>query len=117
MGTEGNRLVLGLCAGSLYLIEVDRVLRPGGFWILSGPPINWETHHKGWQRTREDLKKEQDGIEEAAHNLCWKKHAEKGNLAIWQKPWNHVECEENRKKNSEVGTRICSKEENPDTAW
>ncbi|KAJ0940440.1 putative S-adenosyl-L-methionine-dependent methyltransferase [Helianthus annuus] len=23
-----------------YMMEVDRVLRPGGYWVLSGPPIN-----------------------------------------------------------------------------
>ncbi|KAI3495597.1 hypothetical protein L1887_37942 [Cichorium endivia] len=32
--TEHNDLMDGK-----YLMEVDRVLRPGGFWILSGPPI------------------------------------------------------------------------------
>ncbi|KAK1356847.1 hypothetical protein POM88_050103 [Heracleum sosnowskyi] len=31
----------------LYLIEVDRILRPGGYWIFSGPPINWESRWKG----------------------------------------------------------------------
>ncbi|XP_059063539.1 probable methyltransferase PMT17 isoform X1 [Cryptomeria japonica] len=42
----------------IYLLEVDRVLRPGGYWILSGPPINWQKHHRGWERTPEDLKAE-----------------------------------------------------------
>ncbi|PWA39207.1 S-adenosyl-L-methionine-dependent methyltransferase [Artemisia annua] len=32
-----------------YLMEVDRVLRPGGFWILSGPPINWKTYYQTWK--------------------------------------------------------------------
>lgn len=100
---------------SLYLIEVDRVLRPGGFWILSGPPINWETHHKGWQRSEEDLKDEQDSIENAARNLCWKKYAERDNLAIWQKPLNHAKCEKQRKLDS--SPHICSRAENPDMAW
>ncbi|KAM0899624.1 hypothetical protein ACQ4PT_021148 [Festuca glaucescens] len=39
----------------LYMMEVDRVLRPGGYWVLSGPPINWKVNYKGWQRTKKDL--------------------------------------------------------------
>lgn len=93
------------------------MLRPGGFWILSGPPINWKTHYRGWERTQEDLKKEQDGIEEAARHLCWKKFAEKDNLAIWQKPWNHVDCVAYHKKNPSVLPHVCSKLEDPDRAW
>ncbi|KAJ6710069.1 METHYLTRANSFERASE PMT15-RELATED [Salix koriyanagi] len=56
-----------------YLIEIDRILRPGGYWILSGPPINWETHWRGWNRTREDLQAEQSQIERVAKSLCWRK--------------------------------------------
>ncbi|KAM0946789.1 putative S-adenosyl-L-methionine-dependent methyltransferase [Dioscorea sansibarensis] len=80
----------------LYLIEVDRVLRPGGYWILSGPPIHWKKYYKGWERTQEDLKQEQDSIEAVAKRLCWKKVIEKEDLAIWQKPMNHIECIESR---------------------
>ncbi|KAB2597630.1 methyltransferase PMT15 [Pyrus ussuriensis x Pyrus communis] len=83
-------------ADGLYLIEVDRVLRPGGYWILSGPPINWENHWKGWERTAEDLKAEQTTIENVAKSLCWKKLKQKGDLAIWQKPTNHVHCKESQ---------------------
>ncbi|KAI4303346.1 hypothetical protein MLD38_038991 [Melastoma candidum] len=80
-----------------FLMEVDRVLRPGGYWILSGPPINWEGHWKGWQRTEDDLKAEQDKIEGIARSLCWKKLKQRGDIAIWQKPTNHVHCKANRK--------------------
>ncbi|KAK8952928.1 putative methyltransferase PMT17 [Platanthera guangdongensis] len=69
--------------------EVDRVVRPGGYWILSGPPINWKVYYRGWERTAEDLKHEQDTIEDLAKRLCWKKVIEKGDLAVWQKPINH----------------------------
>ncbi|KAH7653684.1 putative S-adenosyl-L-methionine-dependent methyltransferase protein [Dioscorea alata] len=97
-----------------YLIEVDRVLRPGGYWILSGPPINWKTHYRGWARTQDDLKQEQDAIEKVAERLCWKKVKEKNDLAIWQKPLNHLECIENRKIYKTP--HIC-KDENADAAW
>jgi len=102
---------------NIFLIEVDRVLRPGGYWILSGPPINWKKYYKGWERTQEDLKAEQDKIEDGARRLCWRKVTEKDNLAIWQKPWNHVDCVAYHKKNPSVLPHVCSKLEDPDRAW
>ncbi|PKA63318.1 putative methyltransferase PMT18 [Apostasia shenzhenica] len=98
----------------LYLLEVDRVLRPGGYWVLSGPPINWNIHFRGWERTKEDLKQEQDAIEDLAKRLCWKKVVEKNDLAIWQKPINHVECLEIKKV---YQTPLICKGDNPDAAW
>ncbi|VFR02013.1 unnamed protein product [Cuscuta campestris] len=92
----------------IYLTEVDRVLRPGGYWILSGPPINWKTHWRGWERTKEDLKKEQDSIEDVARGLCWKKVTEKGDLSVWQKPINHLGCSRT--------SSIC-KSNDADAAW
>ena len=62
---------LFLSSDGIFLMEVDRILRLGGYWILSGPPINWNTHFEGWKRTTEDLKQEQDEIEDIANRLCW----------------------------------------------
>ncbi|XP_051144403.1 probable methyltransferase PMT14 [Andrographis paniculata] len=76
----------------MYLMEVDRVLRPGGYWVLSGPPINWKTYYKTWKRTKEDLKAEQTRIEELAEQLCWEKKYEKGDIAIWRKSINAKSC-------------------------
>ncbi|KAI3713455.1 hypothetical protein L1987_72032 [Smallanthus sonchifolius] len=98
----------------LYLAEVDRVLRPGGYWILSGPPIHWKKLWKGWERNREDLKHEQEDIEDVAKRLCWKKVVEKDALAIWQKPINHIDCIKTKKKNH--NPHIC-KSGNADEAW
>ncbi|KAJ4951385.1 hypothetical protein NE237_028217 [Protea cynaroides] len=99
----------------LYLIEVDRILRPGGYWILSGPPINWKKHWKGWARTKEDLEKEQTQIETVAKSLCWNKLIEKGDIAIWQKPTSHINCKNNRKVSRKP--QFCSSAQNPDKAW
>ncbi|KAJ6344225.1 hypothetical protein OIU76_005864 [Salix suchowensis] len=99
---------------SQYLIEVDRILRPGGYWVLSGPPINWETHWKGWNRTREDLGAEQSQIEKVAKSLCWKKLVQRGDIAIWQKPTNHIHCKVNRKV---FKLPLFCKSQNPDMAW
>ncbi|KAJ0104978.1 hypothetical protein Patl1_17350 [Pistacia atlantica] len=98
----------------LYLLEVDRVLRPGGYWVLSGPPIRWKKYWRGWERSKQDLNAEQNAIETVAKRLCWKKVIEKDDLAIWQKPINHIECVKSRKVYKTP--HIC-KSENPDTAW
>nr|QTZ19511.1 putative methyltransferase PMT18 [Bixa orellana] len=98
----------------LYLTEVDRILRPGGYWVLSGPPIHWKKHWRGWERTEKDLKQEQDAIEDVAKRLCWNKVIEKEDLAIWQKPINHIEC---IKSGTVYKTPHICKSDNPDTAW
>ncbi|KAJ1693439.1 hypothetical protein LUZ63_010137 [Rhynchospora breviuscula] len=98
----------------LYLIEVDRVLRPGGYWILSGPPIHWKRHWKGWERTKEDLNEEQTALEKVAESLCWKKIKEQGDIAIWQKPFNHMDCKV-AKKQIQL-PHFCAAQ-NPDAAW
>ncbi|XAR56004.1 hypothetical protein NMG60_11036276 [Bertholletia excelsa] len=76
----------------MYMMEVDRVLRPGGYWVLSGPPINWKNSYKAWQRPMEELQEEQRKIEEIAKLLCWEKKSEKGEIAIWQKSVNADSC-------------------------
>ncbi|XP_059641234.1 probable methyltransferase PMT2 [Cornus florida] len=78
----------------MYMKEVDRVLRPGGYWVLSGPPINWRTNYKSWQRPEKELKDEQRKIEEVAKLLCWEKKHEKGEIAIWRKRTNKEYCHE-----------------------
>ncbi|XAR54847.1 hypothetical protein NMG60_11030157 [Bertholletia excelsa] len=77
----------------MYLMEVDRVLRPGGYWILSGPPLNWKIYYKTWKQTKEDCKAEQTKIEELAELLCWEKKYEKGDIAIWRKKENAETCQ------------------------
>ncbi|XP_078432330.1 putative methyltransferase PMT17 [Wolffia australiana] len=100
----------------LYLMEVDRVLRPGGYWVLSGPPIRWRKYHKGWERTPEDLRQEQEKIEDLARRLCWRKVIEKDDLAIWQKPIDHLNCLRNRR----TSPNFCSSNSSHadvDAAW
>ncbi|XP_010527898.1 PREDICTED: probable methyltransferase PMT2 [Tarenaya hassleriana] len=97
----------------MYLIEVDRVLRPGGYWVLSGPPINWKNNYKAWQRPKEELQEEQRKIEDIAKILCWEKKYEKGEIAVWQKRVNDKSCRQ-RKENPK--TKFCKPEE-ADDVW
>ncbi|XP_058768621.1 probable methyltransferase PMT15 [Vicia villosa] len=73
MGHCSRCLIPWVQHDGIYLTEVDRVLRPGGYWILSRPLINWERHWKGWERIKESLNDQQDAIENVDKSLCWKK--------------------------------------------
>lgn len=96
----------------LYMMEVDRVLRPGGYWVLSGPPINWKTYYKTWKRSKDELQKEQKRIEELAEMLCWEKKYEKGDIAIFRKKLNTNSC----KRSDNPLIKMCSSA-NSDDVW
>ncbi|KAG6507194.1 probable methyltransferase PMT19 [Zingiber officinale] len=98
----------------LYLLEIDRVLRPGGYWVLSGPPINWKNMYKGWGRKRQEVAEEQKAIEDLAKRLCWKKVSEKSTMAVWQKPTNLLHC---MKKSKTLNSPPFCLRTDPDSAW
>lgn len=95
------------------MMEVDRVLRPGGYWVLSGPPINWKVNYKAWQRPKEELEEEQRNIEEVAKKLCWEKKSENAEIAIWQKTTNSESC---RSRQDDSSVEFC-KSSDPDDVW
>ncbi|RWV96606.1 hypothetical protein GW17_00040663 [Ensete ventricosum] len=97
----------------VYMMEVDRVLRPGGYWVLSGPPINWKVNYQVWKRTKEDIEEEQRKIEEIAELLCWEKIYEKAEFAIWRKRINAESCTQ---RQDEIGVNICETT-NSDDVW
>lgn len=98
----------------LFLLEIDRVLRPGGYWVLSGPPINWRAYYKGWERTPQNLEYEQQNLEDLARKLCWKKIKEMGPIAVWQKPTNHIHCAQKLK--TWKAPKFCV-DVDPDAGW
>ncbi|KAL6970803.1 hypothetical protein U1Q18_030490 [Sarracenia purpurea var. burkii] len=98
----------------LFLLEIDRILRPGGYWVLSGPPINWRGNYKGWKRAPQDLEYEQKSLEDLSRRLCWKKIKERGPIAVWQKPTNHIHCA--LKTKTWKAPKFCA-EADPDAGW
>lgn len=98
----------------LYLMEIDRILRPGGYWVLSGPPINWRVNFKGWERSTKDLENEQISLEDLARRLCWKKITERGPIAVWRKPSNHMHCIQKLK--TWKSPQFCTSPD-PDAGW
>ncbi|KAJ7975964.1 S-adenosyl-L-methionine-dependent methyltransferases superfamily protein [Quillaja saponaria] len=53
----------------IYLLEIDWILHPGGYWVLSGPPVSWKLSYKGWKEGKE-LENEWSILEDLARCLC-----------------------------------------------
>ncbi|KAL8160020.1 hypothetical protein V2J09_001557 [Rumex salicifolius] len=85
-----------------YFAEVDRLLRPEGYFVISGPPVQWPKHDKEWA----DLKS-------VARALCYELIAVDGNTVIWKKPKGDF-CLPNL---NEYGLEFCDESEDPSYAW
>lgn len=64
----------------MLLIEVDRVLKPGGYFVLTSPAT--ELHGNSLSTKRNSLLKP---IEELTEKLCWSLLAQQDDTFIWQK--------------------------------
>ncbi|CAI9764830.1 unnamed protein product [Fraxinus pennsylvanica] len=85
-----------------YFLEVDRLLRPGGYLVISGPPIQWPKQDKEWA-----------DLQAVARALCYELIVVDGNTAIWKKP-NGDACLLNQ---NEFGLDLCEESEDPSVAW
>ncbi|KAG6515646.1 probable pectin methyltransferase QUA3 [Zingiber officinale] len=85
-----------------YLIEVDRLIRPEGYLVISGPPVQWTKQEKEWA-----------DLQSMTHALCYELIAVDGNTAIWKKP-SGVSCLPDL-----VNFRLnqCSDNDDPNEAW
>ncbi|KAK4422464.1 putative methyltransferase PMT20 [Sesamum alatum] len=71
--------------GGVYLLEVHRILRPGGFWVLSGPPVNYARRWRGWNTTIEVQKADYDKLQDLLTSMCFELYNQKGDIAVWRK--------------------------------
>ncbi|KAK6920187.1 putative S-adenosyl-L-methionine-dependent methyltransferase [Dillenia turbinata] len=85
-----------------YFIEVDRLLRPGGYLVISGPPVQWPKQDKEWA-----------DVQAVERSLCYELIAVDGNTAIWKKP-NGDSCLPNQ---NEFGLGLCDESDDPSFAW
>ncbi|XP_019446923.1 PREDICTED: probable methyltransferase PMT21 [Lupinus angustifolius] len=100
--------------GGVYLLEIHRILRPGGFWVLSGPPINYERRWRGWNTTIEDQRSDYEKLQELLTSLCFKMYNKKDDISVWQKsPDNN--CYD--KLSRETYPPKCDDSLEPDSAW
>ncbi|KAL2333751.1 hypothetical protein Fmac_014964 [Flemingia macrophylla] len=96
--------------GGLLLLELDRVLRPGGYFVWCATPV--------YQTIEEDAKIWQQ-MSELTKSMCWelvtiKKDAlNQVGAAFYRKPTSN-ECLEQRKQNQPP---ICKDDDDPNAAW
>ncbi|XP_068649770.1 probable methyltransferase PMT20 [Aristolochia californica] len=100
--------------GGIYLIEIHRILRPGGFWVLSGPPVNYQNRWKGWNTTIAEQKKDYDDLQKLLKNMCFKLYAQKDDIAVWQKA-SDSSCYD--KLGVDAYPPKCDDSTEPDAAW
>nr|XP_043632698.1 probable methyltransferase PMT11 [Erigeron canadensis] len=89
----------------ILLLEVNRLLRAGGYFAWAAQPVY----------KHEPLLEEQwEEMTNLTTNLCWNLVKKEGYIAIWQKPLNNS-CYSNR----ELGTLppLCDERDDPDDVW
>eukprot|EP01018_Ginkgo_biloba_P034225 Gb_07905 [translate_table: standard] len=91
--------------GGILLLEVDRLLRAGGYFAWAAQPVY--KHEENLQEAWKDM-------EDLATSICWKLVKKEGYIAIWQKPSNNS-CYVNR----EMGVQppLCDVQDDPDDVW
>jgi SAM-dependent methyltransferase len=83
----------------IHLIEVDRVLRPGGYFVWTSPYANTPAS----VRDKENLKR-WDFVRNIAKDLCWDLLSQQDKTVVWKKP-SKKNCYASRKHGS--GPLIC----------
>lgn len=88
----------------LLLKEVDRLLRPRGFFVYSAPPV---------YNSRRPFKNQWDIIANVTSNMCWKLISQDAQTAIWRKTSSR-KCQ---LQMQESGNITLCQEEDADKAW
>lgn len=89
-------------ADATYFIEVDRLLRTGGYLVISGPPVQWPKQDKEWA-----------DLQAVAKVLCYELIAVDGNTVIWKKPVGES-CLPDQ---NEFGIELCDESDDHNVGW
>ncbi|KAK1318439.1 putative methyltransferase PMT9 [Acorus calamus] len=89
----------------ILLLELDRLLRPGGYFVYSSPEAyaQDEENRRIWSAMSDLLRR-----------MCWKIAAKRDQTVIWVKPLSN-KCY--LKRGTGVRPILCDSEEDPDAAW
>ncbi|XP_052108939.1 probable methyltransferase PMT10 isoform X3 [Arachis duranensis] len=93
------------CDDGILLLEVDRLLRAGGYFVWAAQPVF---------KHEEILQEQWKEIEDLASSICWKLVKKEGYIAIWQKPMNNS-CYHSR--DNAVHPPLCESNDDPDDVW
>ncbi|KAH0853641.1 hypothetical protein HID58_093013 [Brassica napus] len=81
----------------LFLVEIDRVLKPGGYFVWTSPLTN--------ARSKEDLKR-WSFVRDFAESICWSLLSQQDKTVVWKKT-TKTKCYSSRKPG--VGPSVCNK--------
>lgn len=81
---------------------MDRLLRPGGYLVISGPPVKWPKQEKEWA-----------DLQAVAKSVCYELMVVDGNTVIWKKPTGDS-CVSNQNENR---PQLCDESKDPSAAW
>ncbi|KAF1878285.1 hypothetical protein Lal_00046951 [Lupinus albus] len=89
----------------ILLLELDRLLRPGGYFAYSSP--------EAYAQDEEDLKIWRE-MSDLVGRMCWRIASKRNQTVIWQKPLTN-DCYRDR----EPGTHppLCQSDDDPDAVW
>ncbi|XP_065848283.1 probable pectin methyltransferase QUA2 [Euphorbia lathyris] len=89
----------------VFLIEVDRVLKPGGYFVWTSPLTN--------ARNKEKLKR-WNFVQDFAKNLCWEMLSNQDETVVWKKT-TKKNCYSSRKPGS--GPSICGRSQDVESPY
>ncbi|TYI92761.1 hypothetical protein E1A91_D02G093900v1 [Gossypium mustelinum] len=89
----------------ILLLEVNRMLRAGGFFVWAAQPV---------YKHEEILQEQWKEMEDLTARICWELVKKEGYIAIWRKPLNNS-CYLNR--DTGVLPLLCNSNDNSDNVW
>eukprot|EP00850_Spirogloea_muscicola_P022645 SM000305S11803 [mRNA] locus=s305:126683:130090:+ [translate_table: standard] len=72
--------------GGVALLEVHRLLRPGGYFVWSAPPVHGPGHPAKRPHDRQIWKQ----VKDLTVRMCWRVVARREHTIVWQKPLNNT---------------------------
>eukprot|EP01018_Ginkgo_biloba_P030228 Gb_17864 [translate_table: standard] len=89
----------------ILLLELDRLLRPGGYFAYSSP--------EAYRQDEEDLQI-WNAMSNLVKRMCWKIASKRDQTVIWVKPLTN-DCY--LKRAPDTKPPLCSSDDDPDAAW